>query len=165
MCSGFWLGAGWAVLFGERAPVMLAANGFAGSIVAALAVALWLALGEAHAALSLWRYLNPVPTKPTSAARRVPLFMRAAILSDSVDSPFVCHCGETVDGGTPHVLSEKCGILSGSEIGPLPDGIRAAYLNPMSTTTVCGCGTAVYQGSCHVLTDRCDGKTSLYMGS
>ncbi len=70
MCSGFWLGMGWAWYLVNRGALpgfvgMAFAYGFAGSIVSALAVAMWLALGEACAALGLWRFLKtPPPPDP-----------------------------------------------------------------------------------------------------
>ena len=66
MCAGFWIGLAWAVALGSRG-VVLVALGFAGSLVSALLVALWLALSEAHAALALWRYLK---TPDESAGQR-----------------------------------------------------------------------------------------------
>ena len=57
MCSGFWIGLGWSLAFGVRGVAFLA-WGFAGSCSSAVVVALWLLLGEATAALSLWRYLR-----------------------------------------------------------------------------------------------------------
>ncbi len=70
MCSGFWLGAFWYLALREWSPAWLTARavlhdiaaivafGFAGSIASAIGVAVWLLLGEAYAALSLWRYIN-----------------------------------------------------------------------------------------------------------
>lgn len=63
MCSGFWIGMEWSLLFGVRGGEV-AAHGFGGSVVSALAVAAWLALGEAYAALGLWRYLSAEPPPP-----------------------------------------------------------------------------------------------------
>lgn len=55
MCSGFWFGLSWSYAFGDSG-VSLAAHGFGGSIVSAIAVALWLLLVEATSALAQWRW-------------------------------------------------------------------------------------------------------------
>ncbi len=57
MCSGAWLGAGWALAGGfDAAGVFWLA--FGGSYVAAIAVALWQFITESKAALELWRFLS-----------------------------------------------------------------------------------------------------------
>lgn len=64
MCAGFWLGAAWCLALQCASIATLAgcvyvvAHGFAGSIVSALGVALWLLLTEATNAASLWRWLK-----------------------------------------------------------------------------------------------------------
>lgn len=55
MCSGFWFGLVWSYALGDRG-VSFAAHGFGGSVVSAIAVALWLLLVEATSALAQWRW-------------------------------------------------------------------------------------------------------------
>lgn len=79
MCSGFWIGMAWSLLFGVRGGEV-AAHGFGGSIVSALAVAAWLALGEAYAALGLWRYLSAEPPPPEGVCQeRMRLAFRSGV--------------------------------------------------------------------------------------
>lgn len=113
MCSGFWLGMHWwAAMLGARKQdaaheiVRMFASGFAGSIVSALAVALWLALGEAYAALGLYRFLRS-PGGPSDGRARIPKHMKPAY-ANHTPSLYVCACGETVTAGSAHVMGPRC---------------------------------------------------------
>jgi hypothetical protein len=62
MCSGFWLGIGGALaLVSEAHGLVLFCYGFAGSLVSALGVGLWLLLGELTAAAGLYRFREQLP--------------------------------------------------------------------------------------------------------
>jgi hypothetical protein len=111
MCSGFWLGAFWAMMLmidntwralpwpAFHGIARLAAAGFAGSIASALAVAAWLALSYAATALSLMG---------SGPKMRVPPKMRPAYTNTLIDT-FVCACGEAVPPGGTHALTDRCG--------------------------------------------------------
>jgi len=82
------------------------AHGFGGSIVSALAVALWLALGEAYAALGLYRYLRS-PGGPSDGLVRIPKHMKPAFANHTPQN-YVCTCGESVCAGCAHVMGPRC---------------------------------------------------------
>ncbi len=109
MCSGFWLGMAWAWYLMNRGalpPLVGGAfvYGFGGSAVAALAVAMWLALGEAYAALSLYRYLSQSDPRPKVL---IPPKMKPAF-ANWTPTLFVCACGESVAAGCAHVMGPRC---------------------------------------------------------
>lgn len=108
MCSGFWLGMGWAWYLMNRgaSPQAVGAYGFGGSIVSALAVALWLALGEAYAALGLYRYLHS-PGGSSDGLVRIPKHMKPAFANHTPQN-YVCTCGESVCAGCAHVMGPRC---------------------------------------------------------
>lgn len=111
MCSGFWLGMGWAWFLVNRGALppfigMAFAYGFGGSIVSALAVALWLALGEAYAALGLYRFLRS-PDGPSDGKVRIPKHMKPAFANHTPQN-YVCTCGESVCAGCVHVMGPRC---------------------------------------------------------
>lgn len=123
MCSGFWLGMAWAwgPILGRTmshgAPWQSVAGpiaqlfacisyGFAGSVASALTVALWLALGEAYAALGLYRFMHS-PGGPSDGKARIPKHMKPAFANDTPRN-YVCTCGESVCVGCVHVMGPRC---------------------------------------------------------
>jgi hypothetical protein len=156
MCSGFWLGMATAAALGERGIVSALVHGFGGSIVSALAVALWLALSEAQSAIGLWRYLNPPPPAPSAAVGPFPAYMRPAYVNIGAFPATCPDCPEEVQAGGLH--SCDAWVARGAN---LPTGTEAAYLNYNGDAAVCGCGATVLVGEAHVLSERCRGTTSL----
>ena len=85
MCSGFWFGLGWSAALGTRGPALVA-HAFGGSIVSALAVAVWIALIEAQQALALWRYNNSKDPPPDGVCEeRMQLVLRGGAHSNPLD--------------------------------------------------------------------------------